>query len=186
MKEIELNKGPTGIEGPTEAEIGLAADVLSRLPIGRLPLPIFEEVAVRSVLTAYELVIFRFRENKLQVLLLQRDSNDPWWPDEWHSPGIILTPEDASFEGAHKRLIDSELSGAIKITRPSFVDDLILDTKKRGIENAHIVWSMVQEGDPEHGEFFDVGNLPSDLIDHHHPILEAAISNYKNSQNLHV
>lgn len=163
---------------PTEKEALLAAEILSRFPVGRLPLSIYTEMARLNALTAYEHVTFREDdEGGLQVLLSQRGPNDPWWPNEWHSPGVMVTSTDSSFEDVHQRLVETELGENMNASDPCCVTSLPLDTA-RGKEIAYISWSFVSDGEPMKGQFFDIDNLPNDLIGHHYPILEAAIGDF--------
>ncbi len=164
---------------PTEEEIKACASVLSRLPERRLPLPIFKEICKKVVLTAFEVVSLRTSsDGQTQVLLSQRPDSDLWYPGEMHSPGVMLIPsdkDDENFVTALERLKVTELEG-LQTSQPMFVANKILNTK-RGVENANIHWMRVS-GEPTHGKFYDIDNLPDNLINHHKVIIKTAYDNF--------
>lgn len=111
----------------------------------------------------------------MQVLLAQRPDNDPWWPGFLHSPGVMVIPtdkEDQDFKTVFQRLCSTELQGLLH-SEPKFVTNKLLDTGRRGVENANIHWILVA-GTPVYGDYFDIENLPENLMDHHRPIIEIA------------
>jgi hypothetical protein len=168
---------------PSEGDIKKAAEVLSRLAPGKLPLPIFTEILRLGVLTAYEVVPVRVsEEGKVQVLLTERPTTDPWWPGELHAPGVMVIPTDEDFEQVHERLMKVELGEGIITQEPVHVRNIILETK-RGIENANIHYMQIMNGKPNEGTFYDIDKIPFDrLISHHQIIIPTAIAAFNKSR----
>lgn len=173
---------------PTPEEVLICADILRRLPVGKMPRPIFTEVLKKAVLTAYEVVPLRRNSSGVtEVLLFERPENDPWWPGQFHSPGVMVIPsdvEDTSFKTTFDRLKRSELGGLEFTGHPVFVGNLLLNTE-RGVENANIHW-LEFSGFTGRGIICDVNNLPSDLIEHHKIIIPTACEHFINSRRVNL
>src|SRR5581483_10648257 len=155
----QLNSG-----GLSESEVTQAADLLSRLKPGFLPLKIFHEVTRLTVMPIVEVVPLRLaRSGKIEILLLQREADDPVWPGQLHVPGTVIRATDTpgSFNTPLQRVLTKELNGT-KTSEPMFVKS-ILHHSGRGIEASQIFWVKV-EGEPTEGKFYDVDSLPQSLV----------------------
>jgi hypothetical protein len=169
----------------TDNEVAVCADILARLPQGRVPLPIFTQILQKSVLTAFEVVPFvESAEGDTSVLLFERPPSDPWYAGQLHTPGVMVIPTDVAtpdFRATFARLVKSELEGLDFTGFPVFVRNMLLDTK-RGVENANIHWLRV-DGYTGSAVRCSMGNLPDNLIDHHRVIIPTAYEHFKNSPN---
>jgi len=140
------------------------AHLLGRLPVGELPIDVFLGIARLMVVPVVELVVFRKQDEKVQVLLLRRPGDDPLWPNQLHSAGSVVRAIDtgANFSDAIKRIVDGELEGT-RITPPQF-SEVFLNETKRGKECAQVYFAE-STSEPEAGQFYDVDNLPHDVME---------------------
>ncbi len=85
--------------------------------------------------TAIETIIFRKRNNIIEVLLLKRDEHDPIWPGMLNCPGKLLRRSDFyrddndPLNGALERIQKDEL-GCRFLSRPKFVDIIFLKNRR--------------------------------------------------------
>jgi hypothetical protein len=178
---------------PSDAEISAAVDVLSRLEAGRLPYPLFMQMARLATLATVELVPLRgSTEKDVEVLLLPRPRGD-LWEGQWHVPGTVILPTDAlahphDFDAPLSRLIGEtgELrSGVRAVAKPVHIDAERRKTL-RGDEFAAIHYVEV-EGEPTEGMFYPVRDFPEKIpapgvIDHHVGFVEQAVARYLNDK----
>lgn len=143
----------------TDEEIAFVAEKLAKLAPGRLPRPIFNEVARLKPLAVVELIVVNERG---KVLLTQRPSDDPFWPNKWHIPGVALSALDESVDSALERLVHDELEG-MAIATPVLTKNAYLRQSERGTEFASIYHSRLLGGQAV-GSFFDVSNLPLNIV----------------------
>src|ERR1700716_3531408 len=107
VENLELpNSNPNEL---SEEEVSLAAELLSRLAPGQQPLPIFLQIARLRPLPGVEFIVFGPDNQRREVLLTRRNTDDPHWPDHWHIPGVIVEATDKSMDYALNRLIHTEL-----------------------------------------------------------------------------
>lgn len=149
---------------PSPAEISEAAHVLAKLEPGFLPFDIFLQVARLTTLSIIELVPVRYHEGSVEVLLLARPVDDPLWPGMVHNPGTVIRPTDHenTFVSAFERIFSDELPGLTPIGKPHEFESY-LRKSKRGMENSRLFWIEV-EGTPLQGQFYDINDLPNNLI----------------------
>lgn len=149
---------------PDNAEITQAARTLARLEPGFLPFEIFLQVARLTTLSIVELVPLRFHEGAVEVLLLPRPADDPFWPGMVHNPGTIVRPTDQedTYASAFARIFADELPGLLPIGEPTEFESYLRQSK-RGMENTRVFWVEVT-GTSDSGTFYNISSLPSDLI----------------------
>jgi hypothetical protein len=161
--------------GDEYAEI---ASQLAKLQPGFLPFDIFQQVARLSTLSIVEIVPLRTNaKGNVEVLLLEREADDPIFAGQLHTPGCVVLSTDTpgSFESAFRRLIHGELGG-IRTTEPAYVTQL-LHHSGRGMESSHIYWVNVED-DPLVGEFYEVNHLPDQFMKSQRDFLFQAVANY--------
>jgi hypothetical protein len=163
----------------SDKEILTLITLLKRLEPGKLPLPVFLEIARLNVIPIIEIVPLRKKDGKIQVLLTKRDDNDPNWPGMYHTPGTVVRASDVNSEynEAFGRILEGELVG-LRTSEPVFVYPL-LHKVKRGMESSLVFWVEVKE-DPKIGEFFDIDSLPENIIDTQVEFIKKAAEDYKN------
>jgi hypothetical protein len=154
--------------------------MLSDLNVGLLPFDVFLQVARLVVLPNIEIVPLRVVGAQVQVLLLPRDADDPFWPNMLHTPGSIIRADDSAFNDATER-IKGELGGT-KTSDPVFVANM-LNQNNRGKESSQIFWAEVEE-EPKVGNFYDSDNLPDNLIPSQRVFITKAIENYRSAKSL--
>ena len=150
----------------TSEEVDAVANVLKRLKPGFLPLPIFLEVARLTVTPIVEVVPLRLGSGgKVEVLLTQREGNDPTWAGLLHTPGTVVraSDEEGGYKDAFKRIFEGELAGTTIIGEPVLVGG-VLHKVKRGMEASQIYWAEVS-GESRQGIFYPVDQLPENIID---------------------
>jgi ADP-ribose pyrophosphatase YjhB (NUDIX family) len=173
---------------PSQSELRAAAETLRRLPRGFLPNPIFLEVTRLVVTPVTEFAPMREKEGKLQVLLTQRPDDDPNWPGKWHVPGTVVrsTDQKGHLGDAMDRVLKGELHGAVLPMQgePQLVE-VTFDEILRGAEIDHVYYFKTDAKDEElvDGQFFDIDDLPEEMIPHHIPMIAGIVASYKRADD---
>lgn len=146
-------------------EITRVAHELSKLEPGFLPLPIFLEVSRLTVTPILELVPLAIIDNKVNILMYKRSSNDPVWPDMLHTPGTVIRASDkkGSFEDPINRIVHEEMIGIKLLSKPIFYKHYFHMTK-RGMQLALAYWVEV-DGNFNSDMFYDAHELPKNTVD---------------------
>jgi hypothetical protein len=160
---------------PSSKEIELAEEVLSKLEPGFLPFSIFHQIARLTTTAIIEIVPLKLQNSKIEILLLERETDDPVWPSQLHIPGTVIRATD-SLEEVFQRISDKELNG-INISSAKFVTN-ILHHSGRGMEASQIYWIDIKEN-PTIGKFYDIDNLPQELVKSQLDFIPQAIEDYK-------
>jgi len=162
----------------SEEDVKIVVNILSKLKPGFLPFPIFHEIARLTAVPILEVVPLRKTENGIEILLLQRDQDDPVWPGQLHTPGTVIraTDCDTNFKEAFNRIFDNELTD-VQASEPVFVNNTIHHSG-RSTEISQIYWTEVT-GESKVGKFYDVDNLPTELIQTQLDFIPAAIEHFK-------
>ncbi|MEO6760810.1 MAG: hypothetical protein ABI220_00320 [Candidatus Saccharimonadales bacterium] len=162
-------------------QIAKVAAALGQLEPGFLPYPIFEQVARLVTLPVVEFIPLRKVGDAVEVLLIQRPADDPFWPGLLHTPGTIIRATDlhrpeSDNEQAFNRILHDELKDT-EISQPHYVGSLF-HKSKRGTEQAQLYWAEVT-GEPLVGEFYPIDSLPSGLIDSQITFIRTAALNFR-------
>lgn len=114
--------------------------------------------------------------NKLgKIFLTLRSSDDPFYANMWHFPGIILIGKETMADGI-QRVQRNELKQILlkpeRITRAftSYGKDLEEKSPRGCIEHVLHLFLINKDTIPG-GEFFDIGSLPEVIVGHHRKIL---------------
>lgn len=142
-----------------------------------MPPEVFEAIGRVSVYPAIEFVILRNKGTATEVLLTRRSPDDITWPNMYHVPGTVLRPTDNSFEDAMSRLYVDELAG-FELSSPQFVG-AHFNHYARGTGVGFEYYASVMN-EPTNGTFFNVTDLPDDLIVEQRAILQRALNVYQN------
>lgn len=159
-----MSKHPTT---PTDQEISDITKLLEKLNAGFLPYPIFQEVARLVVMPIIDIVPVRHTESgSVEVLLTQREADDPFWPGMWHNPGTVVraSDKDPGYADAFRRVFIDEL-GLDDVQEPHFVTGFLHQTR-RGSESTRVYWVELH-GTPRVGDYFDITRLPKETIESH-------------------
>lgn len=140
-----------------------------------MPFPIFHEITRLTTTPIIEVVPLRHSESAIEILLLKRGADDPVWPNQLHTPGTVLRATD-SLENALERILSKELSGS-RVSKPKFVTN-VLHNSGRGMETSQIYWVEVLN-DTTSSQFYNVDNLPDDLVKSQLDFIPQAIEDYK-------
>lgn len=164
-----------------DQEITQTVSLLKKLQPGFLPYPIFEQVARLVVLPIIEFIPLRKYKNNIEVLLIARPKDDPFWPGLLHTPGTVIRATDLPNNPqtnwpAFDRIIKEELSNT-KISQPYYVGS-VFHKSKRGIEQAQLYWINVL-GDSNVGKFYSVDKLPKNLIESQYTFINEAVRHFK-------
>jgi hypothetical protein len=165
----------------SDEEINQAAALLAKFQPGFLPYPVFEQVARIVALPIIEFIPLRGNDDKVEVLLIERPSDDPLWPGALHTPGTVIRATDLHSDGqenwpAFDRILKEELKGT-PVGPPHYVGSIFHESK-RGAEQAQLYWVEVT-GVPLAGKFYQVDNLPANFIESQHAFVRAAVDNFK-------
>lgn len=152
-----------------------------------LPQSIFNEFQKAFGGTSLEVVPIKFdATGNIQVFLTQRPMSDPYWPGDYHVPGTMIFPWDLElkdgFDEGWARLMSKEIMSSEHVSSVSSVETLSLKTR-RGAETA-VVHNLVFRDDPggiKGGEWFDINDLPKNLVEHHHQIIFTGIHDFVSS-----
>lgn len=153
---------------------------LSQLRPDELPPSIFNQFARLTVTAIVELVPLRQSRRGVEVLLVPRPEDDPYWAGMLHTPGTILRVRDSSYEDALHRVIHSELDG-VKLTKPPVFVGNILHTVARGSESAAVYYAELAER-PSVGDFYCAEELPSSTIDTQRGMIALAVRAYADNE----
>jgi hypothetical protein len=167
----------------SKKEVVELVTLLSELSPGYYPGPIFQQFSRLTVNPIVEVVPLRRRpDDSVEVLLLERDADDPIFSGQLHTPGTVVRPNDSagSFDDALSRILDYELKG-VKTTPATFVKN-ILHHSGRGMEASQIFWVELLE-DPRVGQFYGVDNLPEQLMQSQLEFISLAVEHYLGSNN---
>jgi hypothetical protein len=163
----------------TNSDTQQLVQLLAQLEPGFLPYDVFVQIARLVVLSIIEFVPLKLNDDgEVEVLLLERQQDDPIWPGELHTPGTVIRPTDtqAKMFQAFDRILKEELQG-IKISKPHYVGSN-LHKSKRGMEQAQIYWIEVQ-GPLKIGKFYEAANLPKNVMGSQLAFIHHAVETYK-------
>ena len=160
---------PDDIAAASQEEIAvLAADLLERLPPGRLPKVVFDQVVPSVVWSTVDIAPFMHVAGVTKVLLGKRPADDQWWPGAWHMSGVILLPTDEQ-ENKHDyapivdRSLDKDFQQTIRRTGPVRIVDVERRRDNRGDEQTAIAIADVapveSETDVIGGAFFNIADV---------------------------
>jgi len=161
----------------TDDEIRQTTELLKKLQPGFLPYPIFEQAARLLALPILELVPYRFIDGRIEILLLERPSNDRFWPGSLHTPGTVIRATDLDKQNqglqvAFERLVEDELGG-VQLGPPLFIASLLHESK-RGVEQAQVYCAELLE-EPKVGKLFAAQELPGNLVAGQHDFIRQVI-----------
>jgi hypothetical protein len=166
-----------------DEEIQQAAHILSKVEPGKLPLPIFLEVARLTVTPILEVVPIRIMNGKVEVLLIERDVSDPIWGGKLHTPGTVIRASDNEnyFADAFGRILNELANASIK-GEPAFVNR-VLHQVKRGRELAEIYYVEI-DGESNEGKFYASDSLPAETVETQIMFIEQAVEKFKSDRQL--
>jgi hypothetical protein len=162
----------------SDTEVATVVGLLKKLPPGFLPFELFQQVARLVALPIVELVPLRRHDGRTEVLLFQREDEDPHWPGAWHTPGTVLraTDETRGVQEAFHRLAVEEMEGAV-FYEPVFVKNVI-HHQGRGTEVSAVYWAECVESPS--GIFFPADDLPEDpLIASQRLFIDLAVKHFE-------
>lgn len=118
-----------------------------------------------------ELYIYRVdQRGKEQVYLLPRPANDPFYPSELHLPGVRKIPTELDIDHLKRALRETPF--VVNLDSVEYVASTTFRAK-RGTEYADIRRVAVFFN-PIDNDFYDVDNLPDNIITHHKEIIQMA------------
>ena len=171
------------------SEIHDIAQNLKKIKPGTLPLEIFSEFCRLKVTITLEVVpLCLSPDGQVYVVMFNRGPDDLWWPNEFHTPGTCLHPNDIP-EGqwglptkAFDRLKDTELKEIKLIGDLNFIDNHNRQTN-RGPESVQV---YLQEVDYESAKqnIFPVNQLPSNTMAHQIPMIQKCVEVFKSQKSL--
>lgn len=143
------------------------ARALAAYQPGFLPYPIFEQIARLVALPILEVIPLRLnRQNKVEVLLLEREPGDTLFPNMVHTPGTVIratdnNPGDGQWQPL-TRILEDELKGAA-VGPINYVGSMLHESR-RGVEQAQLYWVEVL-AEPAVGVLYPVDSLPANIIE---------------------
>ncbi|MEI6477531.1 MAG: hypothetical protein WCO52_00900 [bacterium] len=157
--------------------------LLSQLEPGKLPLPVFMEMARLTTVPIIEIVPLRYgSESGIEVLMLVREESDPLWAGMLHTPGTVIRAYDepGSYKGAFDRILKEELGGTLT-TEPVLLKT-VLRKVQRGTELASIYYVEVT-GEPIQGTFYPLEPFPDNVVESQIGFIHEAAKAYTASQD---
>lgn len=170
----------------TDTEIKDIVTKLKKLKPGFLPLELFNQFSHLKVTITIEVVPLCLDPNgNIMVVLFNRGSDDLWWPNEFHTPGACLLPNDISKSQwglptlAFTRLKNTELKGIKLIGKPIFINNHNRQTR-RGPESVHVYIQEVNYKSAK-SHLFPVDNLPDNMMDHQIDMIKKCVQFFKSN-----
>lgn len=167
----------------------ITLDYLRGLKPGYQEFEIFEQLARLSGLSTVELLPVRVSPQdtgKIEVLLVRRPVDDPFWPDLLHIVGAVIREDDVIEHSHDYRTAISRAMG--EIGGLTFADSPVeLETiHHRNVRSREIIirfWVEVV-GEPLHGEFFEVSDVLGraselGLLDSHVAMIRRVVEAYR-------
>lgn len=168
--------------GPTDAEITAAARTVEEAfdpETGRHPAELFYATSKTVPRLTVELAVFSV--DKQQVLLTEREDEDPHFPKMWHLPGVMLVTADT--QGTYPDAVDNAAGRALDELEGTRVTSLLRLSPEyvnqparegpRGVEVPILYGGLLIPEEPNVGRMFDVDDLPEHLYEHHVPLIPA-------------
>lgn len=193
MSSAPFESAPKGLPDLNElspAQLAeIAANCLSRLEVGRQPLPLFTQLARHAVISTVEFAPIHDKHSELGVIMTQRPDDDPWWPRQWHIPGSVLLPTDSmatphDYSGPMERVFKSEFRDSITPLGSPTLFDIKRRSGPRGHELTAQTWieTRVHTRLPSDTRVFSISDLseadPSLFIQGHGLTAQQAIDHY--------
>lgn len=152
----------------------LLADQTASRPIPNLVfdalLKVLPQVAIETLFV--KRVDDKTPTGRLDVLLTQRPEDDPNFPGQWHSPGSFIRRREQLYQ-VFKRILTRELGGTATILCARPLVPINFFNEPRG----HTIswpWIIELEGNPEHGRWFPIDQLPRNLVKTHEQLIPVA------------
>lgn len=164
---------------------------------GRMPLEIFRVMAEHMTFPTLEVVPLRTNPEtqRTQVFMYERGPEDPWWPGEIHTPGVVITPDIMGNALPFDQILGSEgeLKGGVRLApgaQPAYVrtENRSKEYTGRGPEISEVYYVEVEPAsdEPTVGTFYDVEDVVADrhpeghpFIEHHRPMIAAAAERFE-------
>jgi hypothetical protein len=142
---------------------------------GRFPKELFYASARLFGESCLELCIFKTINSTDYVFLFPRPESDPYWPKLLHLPGVRKLTTDSD-ESVLVRVVGETLFD-IELKDIYYCSSQIVKTK-RGTEFSDVRWTEVV-GDDMDNFFYDVDNLPRNIIEFHPTLIYKAAECYR-------
>jgi hypothetical protein len=165
------------------------AQYLETLKPGFIPKDIFLQFARLMVVPVIELVPVRINaEGKAEILLVQRESDDPVWPNMWHVSGTVIRATDKmdtgnDYDDPLKRLLaeDGELAGVDIVGKP-----VQIETERRRVargDELAVIFYVEVSGEAKEGRFFPLEGYPHNvpepgIVPHHDAFVRRAAERF--------
>jgi hypothetical protein len=164
-------------------EINDVVQILKKMEPGLLPFEVFHQIARLYVTSIIEVVPLRKKDDQIVTLLLQRDKDDPVWPNMMHTPGTVVRASDESntFKDAFSRILKDELCKIDLVSEPQFVD-YEFHQVKRGKEMA-LVFYVEYRGKIKCGREVIVNQLPKNIVDTQLDFIKKAVNKFRIDNN---
>ncbi|MBI4092481.1 MAG: NUDIX hydrolase [Candidatus Kerfeldbacteria bacterium] len=154
----------------TPKQISTCAKLLEQLEPGFLPFEIFSQISRLVRLPVVNVIPVRQEASRIQIGLIKRENDDPWWPGRWHLPGTVILSTD-TMNGAIQRLLKEEIV-VTSSDQPVFHTIVVQHTKRgAGLVLVYSVRNCVlPETSPIH--WFSVDDLPEQLVESELEVIE--------------
>lgn len=158
--------------------------LLRKIEPGFYPLDVFWEFQRLTKQTAVEIIPLVKTEEEIKIYMIQRESDDKFWPSLWHTPGCIIRPTD-KIETAINRVLEEELNSPQLIIKPTYVDTIAGDSP-RGDFLGYLMYTLMKtEPKVKNGRSFALDSIPDNIInlqkDFISHVLEAFKLEYRDS-----
>ncbi len=160
----------------------LLAEVRKRyLPNLRAPFPLemFELLNDCRPAAIAEVVALRDVDDRVEVLLAEREATDVGYASMSNVPGGYLY-FDEPIADCVSRVMQREVG--VSVGSFGYAGALFNTHEERG-HHVHHVFLARLESNPVKGQWFDVTKLPSNLVTHHGPIINMALAVHGGNQS---
>lgn len=152
----------------SEDEIRLCAMLMRRVKFEPYaPLEIFMAWESSFYDNAVELAVIKKGTNGIEILLTQREHDDPFYPGEYHVPGAIIIP-GKRIRDTLTNLIDREVGVDIGQPIPVQLFEFLKAERPRGQGFCFLHMALVSDevaAGIERGAFFSIDELPAPMLE---------------------
>lgn len=174
-----------------QAKKRITLQYLEGLKPGYQEIEIFEQLARLAGLSTVEVLPIRAspqKSGKVEVLLVRRSADEPFWPNLLHVAGSIIREDDAiehshDYRPAISRAIE-EIGGVVFAHDPVELETI----HHRSYRSREVIirfWAEVS-GEPSRGEFYDAEDILNrastlGLLDSHVEMIKQVVAAYQSS-----
>lgn len=144
-----------------------------------IPNSLYNEFARLFRFPALEVIIYKKNKttNSIEILLGQRPADDPFFANQWHSPGTMLRFSDNKLEHGFKRILNE--IGITKFKSNPKLVGLLPHTDPRG-PSIHLTFiAEINQSPKNNTQYYPVNKLPKNLTPSQKELIRISLPFFK-------